>query len=92
MRSMIDRGNGAAPDPGTDRARRRAPLTAYVSLYAPSGRRHWWWYSYRCPTCSAYQLGRARDLAAVTGQRRAGCGHTLEIVVARVYSSPGTAG
>jgi hypothetical protein len=68
----------------------RAP-SAYVSLYAPSGRRRWWWYSYRCGTCGAYQLGRARQLEDVTGERRAGCGHQVAIVVARVYGHPETA-
>jgi hypothetical protein len=67
---------------------RRRPVSTFVSLYAPSGRRRWWWYSYRCARCSTYQLGRARDLAGVTGQRRAGCGHMVEIVVARIYGSP----
>jgi hypothetical protein len=65
-----------------DRRGRRA-LSAYVSLYAPAGRRRWWWYSYRW--CGAYQLGRARQLEDVTGVRRAGCGHQVAIVIARIY-------
>lgn len=59
--------------------------TAYVSLFVPSGRRRWWWYWYTCRTCGAYQLGRARQLADVTGARRGGCGHWVRIAVARVY-------
>jgi hypothetical protein len=68
----------------SDTARRQTP-TAYVSLYAPSGRRRWWWYSYACRTCGAYQLGRAPRLDAVTGERTAGCGHRVRIVIARTY-------
>jgi hypothetical protein len=70
------------------RPTRRKPQTAYVSLYAPTGRRKWWWYSYRCPECGAYQLGRARQLDHVTGIRKAGCGHLVEIVIARTYGRP----
>lgn len=62
--------------------------TAHVSLFAPTGRRRWWWYSYRCPACRSYQFGRARELDRVTGNRRAGCGHEVEIVIARTYRSP----
>jgi len=69
-------------------ARRRPRRPVFVSLYAPSGRRRWWWYAYRCPSCSTYQLGRASDLDRVTGARKAGCGHQVEIMVARVYRSP----
>jgi len=69
-----------------DRSQRHA--TAYVSLYAPAGRRRLWMYLYRCPTCGTYQLGRARQLDDVTGMRRAGCRHEVSIVVARVYGNP----
>lgn len=69
-------------------ARRGPRRTVYVSLYAPAGRRRWWWYSYRCQACGTYQLGRARELDRVTGVRKAGCGHAVEIVVSRVYRSP----
>ena len=72
-------------DYGTERKPRRKPRSAYVSLYAPSGRRTWWWYSYQCRDCGAYQLGRARQLDQVTGVRKAGCGHLIEIVIARTY-------
>lgn len=63
----------------------KRPSLAPVSLYAPAGRRTWWWYSYRCRSCGQYQLGRARDLDKVTGVRRAGCGHLVQIMVARTY-------
>jgi hypothetical protein len=69
----------------------RRTTTAYVSLYAPAGRRKWWWYSYRCATCGTYQLGRARELEDVTGERRAGCGHLVSIVIARTYGTPESA-
>ena len=65
-------------------AKQQVP-TAYVSLFAPAGRRRWWWYWYTCRTCSAYQLGRAPQLEDVTGTRRAGCGHLVSIVIARTY-------
>jgi len=58
-------------------------------VYAPRGRRRWWWYSYRCRTCGAYQLGRARDLEQVTGERRAGCGHQVNVMAARIYGASG---
>jgi hypothetical protein len=81
--------SAALPPAGQGAAPRRA-VTAYVSLFAPSGRRRWWWYSYRCATCSTYQLGRARQLEDVTGERRGGCGHRVAIVVARVYGREAT--
>jgi len=68
---------------------RRGPATVYVSLYAPAGRRRYWWYSYRCPECATYQFGRSRDLTGVTGARRAGCGHTVNVVIARTYPAGG---
>ena len=61
----------------------------FVSLYEPLGRRRWWWYSYRCPRCRQYQLGRARAIDGVTGDRRAGCGHWIRVNVARIYGQPG---
>jgi hypothetical protein len=71
--------------------RGRQVFPVFVSLYEPIGRRRWWWYSYRCPTCGAYQLGRAKGLDGVTGERRAGCGHWIRVNVARVYGQPGAA-
>lgn len=58
---------------------------AFVSLYAPVGRRRWWWYAYSCRVCGRHQLGRARQLDDVAGIRRAGCGHRVNVVIARVY-------
>jgi DNA-directed RNA polymerase subunit RPC12/RpoP len=65
-------------------ANRKAPA-AFVSLWAPAGRRRWWWYSYRCGQCGRYQLGRASTLEDVTGIRTAGCGHRVTIAIARIY-------
>lgn len=76
-----------APDPGASPRSRRGsrPPAAFVSLYTPTGRRRQWWYAYRCDRCGRHQLGRARELENVTGQRRAGCGHQVSIIIARVY-------
>jgi len=60
-------------------------LTCRVSLLAPGYRRRWWHYLCRCPVCGAPHLGRARDLADVTGERRLPCKHWVVIVVARTY-------
>lgn len=79
-----------AADVASASARRHEP-PVFVSLYEPAGRRSWWWYSYRCPACGTYQLGRARSLDQVPGHRRGGCGHHITIVVARVYRHPGSA-
>lgn len=65
--------------------RQARPPAAFVSLYAPVGRRRWWWYSYRCAVCERYQLGRAPRLEDVTGIRTAGCGHRVNVVIARTY-------
>lgn len=73
------------------RGARAQPRPVFVSLYEPIGRRRWWWYSYRCPVCGIYQLGRGRSLDAVTGDRRAGCGHWICVNIARVYGQPGAA-
>jgi hypothetical protein len=76
------------PPPSNARPRRivtrRAP-SAFVSLYEPTGRRRCWWYSYRCTACGTSQLGRAPRLEDVAGERRAGCGHRVIVVIARVY-------
>lgn len=80
--------DGPATSPNTTRRVTCQPAaTAYVSLYAPAGRRTWWWYSYRCPTCGTYQLGRSQVLTSVTRQRKGGCGHLLAIVIARTYGA-----
>ena len=64
----------------------RPPL-APASVYAPLGRRRWWWYAYRCRICGAHLFGRSKTLDAVTGVRRAGCGHHVNIMAARVYGA-----
>ena len=61
---------------------------AFVSLYLPAGRRGWHWHSYSCRTCGQHQLGHARQLEDVAGERRAGCRHRVKIVIARVYGRP----
>ncbi len=71
-------------------ARRQAP-TSYASAYAPAGRRSWWHYAYRCACCGVHQFGRAPRLEDVTGPRRAGCGHKITVVIARIYGRPGAA-
>lgn len=63
----------------------RPPL-APASVYAPLGRRRYWWYAYHCKTCGTYQFGRAKTLDAVTGTRRAGCGHLVSVMIARTYN------
>ena len=63
------------------------PQTAFASLYMPAGRRTWHWYAYNCRVCGRYQLGRARHLDDVAGNRRAGCGHRVNVVIARVYGT-----
>ena len=65
--------------------RRRTARPAYVSLWAPAGRRRLWVYAYRCGECGAYQFGRRRTLAGVTEVRKGGCGHLIEVIIARVY-------
>ncbi len=78
----------------TARQRRRSaaaepPLTARVSLLVPSGRRRCWWYLATCPHCRNPHLGRARELADVTGPRRLPCGHRVTIAIARTYGRTG---
>jgi len=63
----------------------------YVSLLLPARHRTRPWYLARCPECGEPHLGRARDLADVTRDRRLPCGHRVQIVIARVYGQPGPA-
>jgi hypothetical protein len=77
-----------APGSGT-RAKPRPPL-APASVFGPAGRRRWWWFTFRCKTCGAHQFGRAKTLDAITGERRASCGHAVSVMIARVYGRPGT--
>lgn len=78
--------------PASRRRRRKPVPAAYVSLFVPAARRRLWWYWYRCPICDTYQLGRARQLADVTGVRRGGCGHKITIVIARAYGDQAKTG
>ena len=66
-------------------ARRREAVTCRVSLLLPSEHRKLWHYLCRCPLCGSPHLGRARELAGVTGTRRLPCGHWIVVVVARTY-------
>jgi hypothetical protein len=68
-------------------ARQRPPL-APASVFGPAVRRKSGWYTYRCQACGAYLFGRAKSLDAVTGERRAGCGHKAQIMAARIYIQP----
>lgn len=63
------------------------PLAA-ASVFGPVGRRKSWWYTYRCGACGAYLFGWAKSLDNVTGERRAGCGHRVRVMAARIYSQP----
>jgi hypothetical protein len=69
--------------------RQRAPI-APASVFGPVGRRRFWWYTYRCRACGAHLFGRARSLDAVAGERKAGCGHRVNVMAARVYLQPGS--
>jgi hypothetical protein len=67
--------------------RKTRPPLAPASVYAPLGRRRYWWYSYGCRTCNTFHFGRARELDGVTGVRRAGCGHKVQVMIARLYGA-----
>lgn len=58
---------------------------AYVSLFAPAGRRRMWWFTFICAHCSNGHFGRVRDAESVEGLRRAGCGRLVWLVVAKTY-------
>ena len=77
----------ASPTPTIQRGSKPRPPLAPASVYAPLGRRRWWWYAYRCRTCGAHQFGRSKDLDTVTGVRRAGCGHQVHVMAARIYGT-----
>jgi DNA-directed RNA polymerase subunit RPC12/RpoP len=66
--------------------RRQVPI-APASV---AGRRRSWWYTYRCRTCGAYLFGRAPSLDGVTGARRPGCSHRVNVMAARIYGQPGS--
>jgi hypothetical protein len=67
--------------------RQRAPI-APASVFGPVGRRRYWWFTFRCKTCGAHLFGRAPSLDAVAGERRAGCGHRVHVMAARIYTQP----
>ena len=64
--------------------------TAYVSLLVPSLGRTMWWALARCPACGRPAC-RAKTLPGVTGRRRLGCGHVVDVIVARSYDRSDTA-
>jgi hypothetical protein len=70
------------------RARRQRAPIAPASVFGPVGRRRFWWYTYRCRTCGAHLFGRARSLDAVAGEHKAGCGHRVQVMAARIYTQP----
>jgi hypothetical protein len=70
------------------RAGRQPAPIAPASVFPPIGRRKQWAYTYPCRTCGAYLFGRARTLDAVTGERKASCGHRVRVMAARIYSQP----
>jgi hypothetical protein len=72
---------------GSRRRRQQVPI-APASVFGPVGRRRYWWYTYTCRTCGAHLFGRARSLDDVTGERKAGCGHRVQVMAARIYSQP----
>jgi predicted SprT family Zn-dependent metalloprotease len=57
-------------------------------VFGPVGRRRFWWYTYRCKVCGAHLFGRARSLDDVADERRAGCGHRVQVMAARIYTQP----
>jgi hypothetical protein len=70
------------------KGRQARPPIAPASVFGPVGRRRYWWFTFRCKVCGAHQFGRAPSLDAVTGERKAGCGHRVQIMAARVYTQP----
>lgn len=82
--NTIARQRGPRHVPGQTELPLRHPA-AYVSLYAPHGRRRLWWFAYLCAHCGYGHFGRVSDEASVEGLRRSGCGRLVWIVVARTY-------
>ncbi len=77
----------SSPAPTIQRGSKPRPPLAPASVFGPAGRRHWWWFTFRCKVCGAHQFGRAKTLDAVTGVRRASCGHQVQIMAARIYGA-----
>ena len=88
---MLRQGDGQRSRRRGDGSRRH-PVLAPASAYQPLGRRTWVAYSYPCHACHTWHLGRARTLDKVTGSRRAGCGHWVTVMIARLYGHPGEPG
>ena len=82
---MITATDRRAESPSRRNRRPDAP-PAFVSLLVPSAHRTCWWYLVNCRICKAPHLGRARELADVTGPRRLPCKHWVTVTVARTYS------
>ena len=70
------------------RAGRQPAPIAPASVFPPIGRRKQWAYTYKCRTCGAHLFGRAKALDVVTGERKALCGHRVQVMAARIYSQP----
>lgn len=87
--ALILRGGTVAERRQRRNGHRNAP-TARVSLLLPAGRRTNFWYLARCPVCGAPHLGRAKELAGVTGARRLPCRHWVTVVIARTYGQMGS--
>ena len=69
------------------RNRQQVPI-APASMFGPAGRRRCWRYRCRCRSCDAHLSGWARSPGHVTGERTAGCGHRVQVRVARTDSQP----
>ena len=72
---------------GRRQGRRSAPPMR-VSLFAPAGRRTWWWFTGRCLRCGTTSFGRVRHEEDAAGVRRVSCGHRVRVIVARTYRLP----
>lgn len=67
------------------RKRGKAPL-APASLYAPNPQRKRWMFMYRCKTCGTWNRSLAVTLDEVSGIRRAPCGCTVTVMIARTLT------
>jgi DNA-directed RNA polymerase subunit RPC12/RpoP len=69
------------------RKRQPAPI-APASIIAPFRRRRGWTYTYPCGTCGANLVGWAKTLDAIPGERRAGCGHRVQVMAVMIHNQP----
>ena len=69
-------GQGSVSRRGSRRRGGRYAPPAPASAFAPFGRRRGWVYTYRCPGCGGYQVGRAQELEKVA----AGAGQAAAIM------------